>query len=61
MCLFALTLELETAALDLAIWNPMASWDALPDASKEKALNIYERRYSHKPNHERLPINLNPA
>ena len=43
MCLFALTLELETAALDLAIWNPMASWDALPDASKEKTLNIYER------------------
>jgi hypothetical protein len=56
LCLFALTLELETAALDLALKDPAASWSVLSEGRKRKAMLAYNDRYSRTPDPERLPI-----
>jgi hypothetical protein len=56
LCLFALTLELEAAALDIALQAPLASWSVLPDGRQKKALEVYSRRYSREPDRARLPV-----
>jgi hypothetical protein len=56
LCLFALTLELETTALDLALKDPAASWSVLSEGRKRKAMLAYNERYSRDPDAERLPI-----
>ncbi len=56
LCLFALTLELETTALDLALKDPAASWSVLSEGRKRKAMLAYNDRYSREPDPERLPI-----
>jgi hypothetical protein len=56
LCLFALTLELEAAALDLVLQAPLASWSVLPDRRQRKALEVYSRRYSREPDPARLPV-----
>ncbi len=56
LCLFALTLELETTALDLALKDPAASWSVLSEGRKRKAMFAYNNRYSREPDPERLPI-----
>jgi hypothetical protein len=56
LCLFALTLELETAALDLALQTPAASWSALSEGRHKEALRVYTQRYSREPDTEKLPF-----
>jgi hypothetical protein len=56
LCLFALTLELETAALDLALQEPMASWSVLSKGRQEKAVEAYRHRYSQEPDAKRFPF-----
>ena len=56
LCLFALTLELETAALDLALQTPIDSWSALSEGRQEKTLDVYRQRYSREPDTSRLPL-----
>jgi len=41
ICLFSLTLELETAALNAALVNPLASWNALSEGRRAKAQEIF--------------------
>ena len=48
LCLFSLTLELEEAALRLALMHPKKGWNSLPDRRKRKALDIYEIRNKEK-------------
>lgn len=43
LCLFALSLELEEAALSAAMVNPLASWNALSEARRVKAQEVYDR------------------
>jgi hypothetical protein len=56
LCLFALTLELETVALDLALHKPTASWSVLSEGRREKAMDVYRQRYKREPTPERLPF-----
>jgi hypothetical protein len=55
LCLLALTLELETAALDRALVSPMVSWSVLPEGRQEKAIEIFRARGGHEPNPEWPP------
>ena len=43
LCLFSLTLELENAALNAAMRNPIASWNALPPGRRAKAKEVHNR------------------
>lgn len=56
LCLFALTLELETVALDLALQKPRASWSFLSAGRQERAIDAYQLRYSQEPDPKRLPF-----
>jgi len=56
LCLFALTLELETVALDLALQKPLDSWSVLSEGRREKATEVYRDRYKRQPDPERLPF-----
>jgi hypothetical protein len=56
LCLFALTLELETVALDLALQKPIPSWSVLSEGRREKAIEVYRHRYKREPDPERLPF-----
>lgn len=56
LCLFALTLELETVALDLALQKPVASWSVLSEGRREKAMDVYRHRYKRESDPERLPF-----
>lgn len=56
LCLFALTLELETVALDLALQKPLVSWSVLSEGRREKAMGVYQDRYKRQPDPGRLPF-----
>ena len=43
LCLFSLTLELENTALDAAMRNPLASWNALSPGRRDKAGEVHDR------------------
>ena len=44
LCVFALTLQLEQSALDLALLQPDRAWAALNDGRQAKAREVYEQR-----------------
>ena len=56
LCLFALVLELEAAALDLALKEPAASWSALPSGRQHKAEEVYEKKYHGSGDRENPPF-----
>jgi hypothetical protein len=61
LCLFALTLELEGAALAAAMRHPLASWNALSPGRRAKAEEIRKRlcsaEHRNRPlMHERAPL-----
>ena len=56
LCLFALTLELEAVALDLALQKPRVSWSVMSDGRREKAMDVYRHRYKREPDPGRLPF-----
>ena len=45
LCMFALTLELEVAALGLALKTPLASWSVLSEGRQKKAFDVYRQKY----------------
>jgi hypothetical protein len=46
LCLFSLTLQVESAALDLVLQKPRESWSALPDGRKAVARAVFQKRFS---------------
>ncbi len=56
MCLFALTLELETNALRLCQRFAKQCFDVLSDGRKEKAIAVWKKRYESKRRYSHRPI-----
>jgi hypothetical protein len=51
LCLFALTLELEQVALELALLAPRESWEVLSEPRRKKAIEVYQKRRGKPPQH----------
>ena len=56
ICLLALTLELEQAALDLLMLGANESWAALGENRRTKAIEVYQLRFRRSPDSKRLPV-----
>lgn len=56
LCLLAVSLGLESSALDLLRSEPRESWDSLPEARQRKAVEVYTKRYGEPPDPDHLPL-----
>lgn len=56
LCIFALTLQLEDSALKLASTQPRESWEVLSESRRQKAEDVYDKRYGRRPDSTHVPL-----